>query len=375
MQGAGQIEELASRIPGLGAFIKHSRGTSVLQAARAQVDEAARIAGEPIPPEGLSVHGAVENVRAGLDRRYDSLLSRMRANRSTRAPTTQLPGGGIVNVPGDAFEHVIAQTQIQAGNVLTGTAELKAFDNIIKRVNRDFDAQGNISGENLKELERFLRHEHSRYERSASPATQDLAPFIAQIQDGFNAMLRLGNAPADVAELDRLDRAYSQFKMVERASTNKAALAKTGEFTPAAMLGEVSHRALKRGEAGRRLMSTETAQGQRLAAQSSRVLGNKLPDSGTPTGQFFLEMLSSPTAAGTAGAFGYPKLAAAAAAIPSIYNQPVLRFLQNRALSPYGNLGPLLGIAGAGVETSQAQKPVQDTLPNALVPSDWQVPK
>lgn len=355
-QGLGKIEEGVSRIPVIGSFISHARESSVAQAARAQVDEAMRIAGEPLAPRDITVLEAVNRNEAVLDGRYDRLFARMRGNFRTKA--WQQPNS-------ETFEETITNVGMEAQQQLTTSATRRAMQNIMTRLVKQFDANGDIRGDAIKDMQRYLRHEEHRFRASQNPEQQDVADYVARMREGFNEMLRRSNNPDDVRELNTLDRAWAQHVMTREAATATTALKKgrnIGAFTPNAMLEQVARRVKRGGTArGQKILMQQAALGQRLAQTSAHVLGNRLPDSGTPYGMAVQEILAS---GGGALAGGAPGAVLGAAAVPAIYNPWTLRILQNaalrnrEALSKFGVVGGAYGEGKAPFKEDYVENPL-----------------
>lgn len=366
----GKLEEGASRNPAIGPFIAHARGTSVEQAARAQVDDALRIAGERPAAAGGTVREALIDVGTRLSARYDRLFAGMRGNKYTKA--WQQPNS-------DSFENVISNVWSDAQQRLSGDPERKVVQNIIARISKSFDAQGNILGQDIKTLQRDLRQMEHKYETAPETYVQEIAPYVERLREGFSAMLARGNNPDEIKELATLDKAWAQYAMTRRASVKSRALgeSQSGAFTPQNLLGEARSRINKLGPAGEELWIRQQALGQRLGETSRRVLGDRLPDSGTPYGLMASEMLSgtglvsgvgalSGARGGTEAALAAGTLAATGA-VPFAYSQPVLKLLQNLSLRDRELLSKL-GIVGGTYGSMTKPTPPSPLLTDPTAP-------
>lgn len=341
----GRVEEAVGRHPLLGGWINRARGQSVEQHARAQVNDALEIAGEKPVPKDMNIHQAVDHAQRVLEGRYSSVLGRTSGDLYMRGP----PGtpGATANLVGD-MSNILSEGR----EGLARSAEKNELGNIVLSITKKFEKDGpnmgKTSGENLKEIQKLLADKKQQFERGGGHAAS-LVPYIERLQKSFREMVKRSN-PGAAGEIDTLDRAYAQMKMTQRASTTKAALKDSGTFSPDTMLGEVRKRALKRGAEGEKLLTRHQAQGQPLAEAGAEVLGNKLPDSGTPTGMTVQEVLAGSAGFGLGGVPG----AIAGTSVPLAYSQPALRALQSAYLT--GKSPAATGLA-AGLPVGASNQP------------------
>jgi len=113
-------------------------------------------------------------------------------------------------------------------------------------------------------------------------------------------------------ELKAIDTGYANFKRVEKAAGLVGAV--EGVFSPAQLQSAV-RASDKSKDKGR--FATGSALMQDLSETGKTVLGNKLPDSGTPYRGMLPLFLG-----GGAGAAGYPTIAAGLLTGPILYSEP-----------------------------------------------------
>ena len=205
----------------------------------------------------------------------------------------------------------------------------------------NWDHGGKLDGQAVKQIQRMLRAEKTNVVKGDT-FTQQLEPYIRRLQTAFTNMLERQNSPELVAELRRLDLGYSQMRMVMDAATHGGAAAKAGFFTPAATMRAIEKRTRqKRGEdEGTKLLARGEAQGQDLAEAAQRVLGNRIPSSGTTEGLLAAGEAGADAITGGADPSGFSKWAATTlgplAIMRSIYSPSWLQHLAKTSQRPYG---------------------------------------
>jgi hypothetical protein len=186
------------------------------------------------------------------------------------------------------------------------------FDKIVDGdILSKFQGQGAVTGETLKNIQTDLNNTIKRYSISTDADQVLVAQGLKEVRSNLLDLIRRSN-PQSAAELKAIDTGYANFKRVEKAAGLVSS--DEGVFSPAQLQSSVraSDRSKDKGQ-----FATGNALMQDLSEPGKTVLGNKLPDSGTPYRAMLPLILG-----GGAGAAGYPALAAGMLAGPALYSAP-----------------------------------------------------
>ena len=331
---ASALEQRATSILGVGDMIKNARGETVKQWNRAELNDAIKDAGGKEIPKGRTGRDAIAHTEQQMHQRYGEVLGKMHADLNSADPA------------GMTFRQFLEQTKQMAGQGLEPSSAKIVTDMIDGKVIGKFTQYGRASGETVKEIQETLRTEINDL-KSGTYQERKAAEALKQVSADMKAMLKREN-PKLAGELDNVDRGYSKFK-----ASSKAALASVknqGHYTPAQKSQAI--RARDKSKDKQRFASG-TAHGQKEAEAVESVIGNTEPDSGSAGRIATMEALF-----GGGAILGHPGIAAAGLGGSAMYTQPVLKFLQNRALKkggpykPFG-AGPTAAGAIAGTQTDE----------------------
>jgi hypothetical protein len=320
------LEEKASNIH---PSVRSARANAQEQWRTARLDEALKSAGAPSVPRGTMGRDALRYTYEQLQDRYDTVLSKMRGDLNT------------------GFGQALAQVK-QVGRNLDAPQRKTLNDIIDDQVIGKFTAQGKASGETIKEIEEKLRTEMEAHE-SGSYQDRKVAAALKQARAEMDKMLRQVN-PKTYAEKEAVDKGYAQYKLSEKAAG--IAPTKDGAYTPGQRLSAAKARDTSKDK-GR--FARGQVQGQQEAQEAQNVLGNVEPNSGTPAGLALLSALGGLGGglAGTGHEGGALTSLLGLLAPMGIYNQPVLRALQNQAVRGGPETLSKLGVAGAAQQGTQ----------------------
>jgi hypothetical protein len=337
----GALEEKAGAVL---PPIKNARAKAVEQWNTARLNESLRSAGiQGSVPKGYTGRDAIKYTYQQLQDRYNDLYSRARLDLN-QAPklkqALQNARARFANArnPNDPNSRVLNEEQSHT---------LK--DIIDNTMIRNFSRKGEMSGQKLKEIEETLRVEAEEHEKRGSYQDRQLAGVLRELRESFKQSVSDQN-PKISKDLDAVDKGYAQYKLSERASVQSAT--KSGGYTPGQRLMAAKARDTS-ADKGRFARGEE--RGQTEAEEAQSVLGNTQPDSGTPFGSALVG-----AALGLGGGLTHlnPAVIAAAIGSPAVYSQPVLKLLQDRALSNdpelFSKLGALMGAHYPGSGTDQA---------------------
>ena len=291
--GYKRFEEGLTSIPVIGDFIKSAQGRAVEQLNTAAFNRALTPIGSSLP-SGTTGREAVHFVSDKLDDAYGKLLPKMTVQADS------VFGTEIGNL-----RQMVAQGAIDPNAV-------RAFDRFLDtNVVNKFQGQQAITGQTLKQIQSDLRERINLLSASTDADQRLMGQALQEVQDQFRQLVIRSN-PANAAELKSIDTGYANFKRAQRASGMTGA--EEGIFSPAQLQNAV--RAMDRSKDKSRF-ATGQALMQDLSETGKVVLGNKLPDSGTP-----YRSLAALIASGGAAGAGYPTLAAGMLAGPALYSAP-----------------------------------------------------
>ena len=291
--GFKRAEEGLTSIPLIGDFIKDAQARAVAGLNRAAINRSLTPIGEKLP-EGTTGRDAVQFASDKLDDAYGKLLPKMTVQADP------VFGTEIGNL-----RQMVAQGAIDPNAV-------RAFDRFLDtNVVNKFQGQQAITGQTLKQIQSDLRERINLLGASTDADQRLMGQALQEVQDQFRQLVIRSN-PANAAELKAIDTGYANFKRVQRAAGLTGA--EEGIFSPAQLQNAV--RAMDRSK-DKSKFATGQALMQDLSEKGKVVLGNKLPDSGTP-----YRSLAALIASGGAAGAGYPTLAAGMLAGPALYSAP-----------------------------------------------------
>jgi hypothetical protein len=291
--GFKRAEEGLTSIPVIGDFIKSAQARAAENVNRAAINRALTPINEKLPAD-FKGRDAIRFASEKLDDAYGALLPKMTVVQDTPFQTeianlrNMVDGGAINQASKDFFNKWID------GNVLN-----------------KFQGQNVITGQTLKQVQSDLRETISRLGASTDADQRLIGEALKEAQDQVRQLV-IRNNPKFAKELKAIDTGYANFKRVEAAAALSGAEA--GIFSPAQLQSAVrtmdkskDHSEFSKGQA---LM-------QDLSEPAKTILGNKLPDSGTP-----YRSLAALIASGGAAGAGYPAIAAGMLAGPALYSAP-----------------------------------------------------
>lgn len=291
---ANRLEEGAQSIPFVGDVIKGARRRSIETFNRAAINEALEPIGYTVPrntPMGRPTIDAAHDI---VTQQYDNLLPHLRV----RADPQFVHGmQGILG----------ASTHLEPNMAQTFNSILR--DKIFHR----FAPNGGMTGNDFKVMESELGRLASGYSKSLDAGQRELGGALRQTQAELRDLLTRSN-PTHADELHNINQSYSRLLRVEGAAGKLGT--EQGVFTPAQLLNSVRSLdpSMRKGAFAR-----GNAPMQDLADQGKTVLGNKVPDSGTPYRH--MVGLAGLGAGAMEPSIGLPT-AAGAAGLSSLYTRP-----------------------------------------------------
>ncbi len=254
---SNRLEEAAQSIPFVGDAIKGARGRAVEDLNRAAINRSLEPIGEKLSPATPLGREAVGEMHDKISGNYDRLVPHL-------------------NVQADP-QFINDLGQLNTLRAKLPTPRQEEVDRILQHdVFHHFDPQGRMGGSEFKQVESELGRQARSYGTSPVAAERNIGEIFGRLQQHMRDMLVRSN-PGHAEELKAANEAFAHKLRIERAAASTGS--DQGIFTPAQLLQAVKgldpsmrKGAFARGDA---LM-------QELADAGKAVLGNKVPDSGTP---------------------------------------------------------------------------------------------
>jgi hypothetical protein len=280
MGGAlNRLEQGVGSIPWLGDFIKTGRARAVEDFNRGAINRALGHIDEQLDRRTPLGREAIAEAETRVGDRYDRITPQLNITFD------QQFGTGLT----DIFRRATMLSRDHQAQ-LANTFRTEVLD-------RTGGGPG-LSGQAFRDAESTLGTIARDHRHSPSPADRAFGNIVQDLQNELRGTLRRTN-PDHAAELQNIHRAYSDLARVElaaaRMGTGLGGLSEHGVFTPSQLTSAVRqmdptlrNRGFARG----------TAPLQSYAEAGRNLLGDTLPDSGTP----YRSMAALGTAAGLGGA-------------------------------------------------------------------------
>jgi len=198
-----------------------------------------------------------------------------------------------------------------------------------------------VGGETIKTMQSNLRREINLKKNSENRDVRNQAQALKEVQAAINRALEREN-PQLAAEMKAVDRGYAKYKIVERA----AGKSKDGFFTPAQFLQAIKD---KDKSKDKHLSSIGKAPMQDFGKAAQKIIGDTLPDSGTPTQALVAALVSSGLGKKGMGILGIPGGLAGMAGLSPIYSPAGLSLPERMLLRPPGRRGRAAGVAAGAI--------------------------
>ena len=260
-----RTEQKLTSVLGLGDAISSSRNAAVREFNRAVYADVLEPIGGKVPAS--LGREAVEDIHSQISKEYDTLLPSLQL-----APDQQL-GQDLNAIFADYGQRMLPDTAARMQR------EFRNFLGLARQ-------KGALDGDDFKRLESTLSGTATRlasgtaeeqlYGEAVGELLSALRSNLQRSNQGL--MIQVGNQTVDAGQrLSQVNLAYAKLKRLERSAGSVAA--ESGVFTPAQFLNAV--KALDRST-DRTAFAQGNALMQDLADAGKNVLGNTVPDSGTP---------------------------------------------------------------------------------------------
>lgn len=290
-----RVEEGLQSIPLVGDVVKGARTRALESLNRTTINRALEPIGQRLPNNIPIGRQAVDHAHRTISDAYDTLLPQLRVRADP-----QLVGN---------LQSIIANSQ----HLEPGLAD--TFANILRtKLFSRFSPNGGMTGNDFKIIESELGRLAKNYASSADAGQRELGGALRQVQAEVRDLLVRSN-PNHAQSLNNINTSWANLIRIEDAAGRTGN--QQGVFTPA-QLGAAVRKAdpsIRKGAYAR-----GNAMMQDLSDQAQSVLGNKVPDSGTP----FRSMVGLGTLGG--GAYLEPSvglpMAAGAGLLSAAYTRP-----------------------------------------------------
>lgn len=300
---ANRVEEKLTRVPLVGDMISRARRGSHTSFESAAINRSLAPIGDKLP-KGVSGREAIEYAEQKLAAKYDDVLGKIGAIQPDRQFNSKV----------HSLTQMVNKSRLP-------DAEKAKFHMAIDKVSGAIDQNGVITSNVFKTLESDLGSTVRTLSGSQNVYDGEIAPAVKQVQQELRDMLRR-KAGSQAFELSKANKGWANFKRVQRAAS--AVGAENGEFSPSQFQNAV--KALDRSK-DKGAFARGSALGQDLGDAGRSILGNKVPDSGTPG------RLALGAVAGGGAALLEPSLLAGALGGAALYTSPMQRLLLASASS------------------------------------------
>lgn len=259
MGGAtGKVEEKLSSIPIAGDMMASGRRRSFEDLNRAVIDDVLA----PIGKKGTGEIGrkAVAEVERTIGNEYDRVLS------------------NVTFVQDQQLTNEVAQLQNLAATL--PDREAQQFARIIADIDKRLQGGTTMSGKDFKIVDAELGKLKSQYGQTQDAYVNQLGEVVGDLQQAFRDSLPRTN-PMQAGPLNNANAAWAKFKRLQRAVSYVGTKdTEPGVFNPDQFQSAV--KALDSSK-DKGAFARGSANMQQLSDAAKNVLGNRVPDSGTPT--------------------------------------------------------------------------------------------
>jgi hypothetical protein len=286
--GFQRAEEGATSLPIIGDAIKSGQRRAVEDLNRAAYNRALAPIGEQAGKD-VGNEGVAE-VAAKISKRYDEILPKL-------------------SVTADPQFGKDMQTLVASARQLP-ESRTRQFETILRtQLLERFDDTGSLAGAKLKQAESTLGRLAATYKNSSDADSRLLGEALQGTQASLRELIARSN-PDFAPELQAANEAWANLVRIENAAGKIGA--KEGVFSPAQLRNAVrgSDKSLRK-----RNFAQGNALMQDLADAGEKVLGQKVPDSGTP-------FRTANIAAALGGAYFNPAALGGALGAAGLYSRP-----------------------------------------------------
>jgi len=241
-----KAEDFAQNLPLVGGQIRNAREKVLFDFNKGVINKALDKVGDKLP-ENVVGRDAVAYAAEQVSNKYDEVLSKMKFDLDFKTTS------GILNALNKANLPSVAQRE-EATNVLNNIA-LNKFSG------------KTLTGAEYKSIESDLAKEVIKYKNSQSASDRNIGDALDGVLKNFKTELYQQNQRY-TPQLRRVDSAYGDLKIMERAAANTGA--ENGVFTPKQYSLAVKQSDITRQKSA---FARGTARGQELSEAALKTIG------------------------------------------------------------------------------------------------------
>ncbi|HXU06653.1 MAG TPA: hypothetical protein VN903_37110, partial [Polyangia bacterium] len=185
-----------------------------------------------------------------------------------------------------------------------------------------------VGGETIKTMQSNLRNLAEAKKRSENGDVRQQGLLLDAVQEAIDRMMSREN-PGLADEMSAVDNGYAKFKIVQRAAGYPGTQA--GVFTPSQLLRAIRDKDPRKDKAN---FAQGEARMQDFGNAAKKVMGDTLPDSGTPTQALVAALMESLAGKKAMGIFGIPGGIAGATALAPFYSRGALSLGERMLMGP-----------------------------------------
>lgn len=255
---ARRAEEAAKSDPLIGGAVRDQEHRAIQSFNKALYNRVLAPIGQKAP-EGLQAgRDAVKLIGDKVSKAYEALIPKMKL------------------VPSDEFVGDLAELRTTVGEL--PPAQQSQFEAILNnRVLHRLGQSGEMDGATFKQVESEVGRLSRNYRGAPDPAQRELGDKLDDLLGIMRSQLEKSSAPEIRAELKKTNESYAMLTRLEDASNARRGAG--GVVAPGDLLGAI--RKMDRS-VRKRSFARGDALLQDFAEDAYDVLGNKMPDSGTP---------------------------------------------------------------------------------------------
>lgn len=241
-----KAEDFAQNLPLIGEAVRNAREKVLFDFNKSVINKALNKVGDQLPANVIG-RDAVAYAAEQVSNKYDDVLSKMQFNLDFKTTSDILAALNKASLPSELQKQ-------EAINVLNKVA-LSRFD------------KPTLTGAEFKAIESDLRKEAQSYLSSPTKAEKDIGAALQDVLQVFKRELAAQN-PKMTPQLRRVDSAYGDLAVMERAAANGGAV--NGVFTPKNYQTAVRQADVTRNK---KAYARGVARGQEVAEAAMEVMG------------------------------------------------------------------------------------------------------
>jgi len=241
-----KAEDFAQNLPLVGEQIRGAREKVLFDFNKGVINKALDKIGDKLP-ENVIGRDAVLYAADQVSNKYDQVLGKMKFDLDFKTTSGILDALSKANLP--------------------SAAQREEATSILNSIALDKFSGKTLTGAEYKSIESDLAKEVAKYKNSQSAADRNIGDALKGVLDTFKTELYQQN-PKMTSQLRRIDSAYGDLKIMERAAANTGA--ENGVFTPKQYSLAVKQSDLTRQKSA---FAKGTARGQELSESALKTLG------------------------------------------------------------------------------------------------------